>query len=504
MKSQILQLEPYDDAISTRDKMGWDKTGRILLVWPERGRVLTRRLDLVLVQRRSRALGAQLALVTRDPLVRFHAYQLGLPAFRSLGRAQQSAWRAPRRQRRPPTAVLPAGPTFPRPDFTALREQAHPGLPAWMGRPLARLGFFTLGVLALLAIAAVLLPSAEIHLTPETRTQEVALQVQADRQANQVSLSGIVPARPVTVEVEGRQETASSGSAGIPSETASGQVMFTNLTGNKISLPQGSVIRSSGSDAVRFSTTRPVDIAAVPGITVTVSVQALTPGTAGNLPAGKLGTLEGPLEFSLAVTNPQPTRGGSDRTAPAPTAEDYTRLDNQLVELLRKSALEELESGLKSGDLLLSASPALSQVIEKKVDPPQSQPSDRLAVSARLEFQALVVSGEDLRSLGASILDANLPQGFQPISGTLEIRNSTGANPASSDLTRWRFTAKRKLQASLPENEIIQLALGLSRSSISPRLSSALPLAAPPRITLHPSWWPRLPFLPFRIRVIRD
>jgi hypothetical protein len=70
MKTQVLQLDPHDDIISTRDKLGWKQTGRILLVWPRKGHVLTRRLDLVLLARHTASLGAQLALITRDPQVR--------------------------------------------------------------------------------------------------------------------------------------------------------------------------------------------------------------------------------------------------------------------------------------------------------------------------------------------------------------------------------------------------------------------------------------------------
>ena len=86
MKTYIIQLESHDDVTSICDKMGWAKAGRILLVWPERGRVVTRRLDLTLIQRLCSALGAQLALVTRDPQVRFHARQLLIPVFWNLKR----------------------------------------------------------------------------------------------------------------------------------------------------------------------------------------------------------------------------------------------------------------------------------------------------------------------------------------------------------------------------------------------------------------------------------
>src|SRR5579859_475625 len=74
--------------------MGWAQTTRVLLVWPAQGRVLARRIDLLLLQRHARQLGAQLALITTDPLVREYARELGLPTFGSVEASRGHTWRA--------------------------------------------------------------------------------------------------------------------------------------------------------------------------------------------------------------------------------------------------------------------------------------------------------------------------------------------------------------------------------------------------------------------------
>jgi len=51
VKTQIIQLEEHDDTISVKDKMDWSQTPRVLLVWPERGKVFRNRIDLVLLDR---------------------------------------------------------------------------------------------------------------------------------------------------------------------------------------------------------------------------------------------------------------------------------------------------------------------------------------------------------------------------------------------------------------------------------------------------------------------
>jgi hypothetical protein len=57
------------------------------------------------------------------------------------------------------------------------------------------------------------------------------------------------------------------------------------------------------------------------------------------------------------------------------------------------------------------------------------------------------------------------------------------------------------LFAALPQNQAIQLAMGLSPTQATRRLAEDLPLASAPQIALTPAWWPRLPILPFRIDV---
>ncbi len=39
MKTHVIQLDSNDDFISIRDKTGWVKAPRILIVWPDIGRI---------------------------------------------------------------------------------------------------------------------------------------------------------------------------------------------------------------------------------------------------------------------------------------------------------------------------------------------------------------------------------------------------------------------------------------------------------------------------------
>jgi len=499
MKTQIIQLEPHDDIVSARDKINACQAGRILLIWPPRGRLLGQRLDLVLIQRQAAQVGAQIALITPDREVRYQARRLGLPVFPSLRNAQRSVWRTPRRKRLPKNWRTLQPPETRIQRAKGGRTPLRPLPPSQPLPALARLGIFTLGVLAVVSIAAILTPRAEISLSPRMKTQSVDIQVQADPQAKSVLVSGIVPVQVITVTVEGRAARPTSGSLTLPDRYAVGQAVFTNLTDQMVSIPEGTPVRTAGSPVQRYRTGRGGEVAAGPGQTLTLPVRAVTPGRDGNLPAGRLRAVEGVLSTELSVENPQPISGGADGPVRAPGPGDREALRQELEAALRQSAAQELEKKLAEGDLLLNGTLVLNQALEESFSPQDAHPASQISLNQQLEFSAQVLAGEDLRSLALSVLDAGLPPGYEPLPDTLELQ-SDPAQPGS-DLLAWRLSAQRRIRASIPAQQAVRRVLGLPPAAASQRLLAALPLDAPPDIRISPNWWPRLPFLPLRFQV---
>jgi hypothetical protein len=523
MKTHIIQLEQYDDIISARDKIGWAKGERILVVWPERGRVLHRRLDLVLLKRQSAAQGAQLALVTQDPDVRYYAPRLGIPVFKSMRKAQRAVWRLPRRYR---GAVKPSEShslpwrsgaedqrADPRlqgdhplsdntPPIQKGRQAPHPPERAGTSmKPTARLGFFTLGVLALLAIAMTMLPSATVTLTPQIGVQEVTMDMLAGAEIDQIDLTGTTPAHWLEVTVEGRDTTPASGKLLLPDQPARGEVQFTNLTDQTVSIPEGTVVLSLGEQAQRFRVTKGGELPAGPGETIQLPVMALSPGSRGNLPAGSLVAIEGLLGTQVSVSNPQATRMGSDRTESMPSAEDRRLLAERLRSSLNETALNELIAQLAPGDLLASSTLQLVETLEETFEPAEDQPADQLRLNLRLKYRAQAVTAEDLNALAKAVFDANLPTGFIPVDGSLRVENLGEPQPADGTMLRWQLHAYRHILAQTPPSQVTRLVLGFDPEKARQRLQNELALEEPPQILLVPGWWPRMPVLPFRVAV---
>jgi hypothetical protein len=484
MQTYILQLERFDDIVSACDKAGSAKHARLLVVWPPRGRVLTRRLDLVLLQRRARALGTPLALVTRDREVRRHARELGIVVFGELRAAQTQIWRAGRGARRRPE-LRPA-----RPEIPLAPERRE-------GAPLAvRLTAFLLGVAAVLALAAALTPQAEIQVQLPLEPQTVQLELRADPGVSAVQLAGITPITPLTVTVSGRASRPTSGQAQWGAAAAVGAVDVTNLTPVTVTLPAAlPIVSRSGG---RFVTDRALELA--PLATRRVGVTAVANGTAGNLPAASLTGLEGTWGAQVSVTNPAPTRGGRDQRGPAATRADQERLQAALSAELAASAAAELAARLAPGDLLLAA-PTLDGIVRAVFDPDSvGAPADALSLQLEATFRTPSVRATDLQPLAQAALDATLPPGLTPRPEAPILTHGPVVAEADGRFT-WTLTAQRALTARLDRDALERALLGQRPAEAAAHLAAALPLAAPPQVRLIPAGWPRLPILPFRIHL---
>ena len=508
MKTQIIRLETHDDAISVKDKMGWGQTPRILLVWPAHSRMLNRRLDLVYLKRHSTAIGAQLAIVSNDPNVRYHAGFLSIPIYANIKKAEASHWRRSRRLRKgktlgqiPSIAVTQKHPgTIEKTKLNEMRLLAHPAPARWLLHPITRLILFTSGVIGVLAIAAILLPSADIELTPKTERQELTIPASASTDFNAVDLSGLLPAYPLSVVVEGRGSLPTSSSIAIPDQKAQGKVVFTNLTDQLLTIPSGTVVSTTDDSPTRFVTLQVAEVSPENSSDL-VSVEAIHPGREGNVLSNHIIAIEGQLGLSMTVTNPIGTSKGTDRISRAPDEKDYRLILDKMLQELHETSVQELAAKLNPQDLILAVDPTQYTVLEASYTPAEIQPADQLHLTLRVEYQALIVSEDDLSVLSQSVLDTNTPDGFAPIQSTLEIKTVSTPVLNTDDIFEWDMVIKWQAESYFDQIDAVTLALWKTPQDATQELQTYLPVENNVQIKLTPYWWPRLPILPFRVTV---
>lgn len=492
MKTRLLALESHDDLVSVKDKMSWAKTPRILLIWPKGEKIALRPLDLKMLQRHARSLGAALGLVTRDARIRREAAALNIPVFDSPRSAHADVW--------PPSVQ----PEFSRSrkspaHLRALRALSRPPRAKWLEHPAARVFFFALGVFAALALSLLFLPHADITLTPESKIQRLTIPVTADPALQSVFITGSIPARETVREAAGDWQVASTGEAAVPEVEAKGVARFRNLTTSRIRIPIGTIVHTLGAPPIRFKTMQEAEVSA--GKTVDVPIEAIGAGTRGNLATNLLQTVEGPLGLSLSVTNPAPTSGGTDRRIPAPSAADREIARRLLLEDLRAQAQLAMLADLPAGSLVFPDTMKSIIVLEERYDPPAGEPGAALSLAMRVKFSAQYASGDDLSALAKLVLDAALEKGFSAAPGPLTFRAANLPATDAEGRTGFQLQMEREIFRAIDPRRALFLAQGRRVDSALARLNESFALAAPPQIELSPRWWPWLPLVPFRIEV---
>ncbi len=491
MKTALIPVDPLDDLAALQDKIAWAKAPRALLLWPQHGCEVQRALDFVRLRRAADALGTQIALITRERGPRREAEAAGIPVFPDRKTALRKAWRwrrvrLPRRRRR-------------HVDLYTLQAWAHRPPPWSRLTPWQRWGAFAAGLLAVFLLAAFTLPGARLTLTPTHTTRTLTLTAVVSPAYTAPDATDHLPAHWETITVGNSAAQEVSGISRLPQTPAHATLTLTNLTPRPVDVPTGTRVHSHTSNVV-FLTTESVHLPAGPGTSAAVEAASLARGRTANRPAHDLGFLEGPLAFAVAADNPLPAAGGRDMSVPAPTADDYQRLETTLRAQLATQALAALERKFPHAWIVLpSLQPAAD--LERTFDPPQRAPANMLHLTLRVRFRVLVVDPNDARALAQRALVAQAPAGMRLMPSSIQVEAGE-ITPQGNGRYAWRLRAQGDFVAPLDAETARRLARGHTPETAAQRLQQALPLAAPPEVTPWPRWWPWVSLLPLRIQIV--
>lgn len=496
MKTQIISLDKFDDIDSVRDKMLWSKSARMLLVFPKRGRILRRALDLALLQRTASELGGQVALVTNDRVVTDLASEMGIPVFSQVADAQQSVWHSP---------------DHPHPDDTRaeqrLDRQGHrqqkaalnPGK-STLNTPWVRVLAFIAGVFSVTTLVLFFMPTVKITLHPKVQTQSQLIEVFATSEIASPNVNGGIPIKQVTTILELHGEAASTGMVRFPTKAAVATVIFTNLTEMPIRVPSGTVLLALETPPVRYKVLNTVDIPGSVGATAEAQVEALQQGSVGNVPAGAITAFEGALGTQLSVENPLPAEGGEDENSPTPSEADVQMLRDALLGGVSRSAQTEFSSLMSEGMALIIDSIKTEELVDEKVEPAVGMPADRLQMTLRVRVSGWAYSNADLQQVAMLGLNANLPDGYEPIDQGVTFQNDS-LPIWENQIGRWKISATRQIIPQLGKVVNPSKLIGMKVSDSVNYLANAADWELAPELNIRPSGWQWMPFLPFQYNI---
>ncbi len=509
---QTYLLTPQDTLPGMLAKLQAPPGTRVLFVVPA-GLSLTA-AGLQALRRKALASQVGLALVTSDPALRALADREGISTYRSQARAERARWRRlrpePRRRLRPATpaeiATPPAPGLFARRSPSGFRPVAF--LRAFVRRPnpwwaSLSLLLFLIALWALLLYAlATVIPQATVTLVPAAEPIRLTVPLQAIQDARVDVEAGVVPAQVLSIQVSGDARTQTTGRRAEPATKARGNVVLINRTAQDLLVPAGTVVSTATGDNVQFATTQELILA--PGGRAPVPVEAVLPGPGGNVRAGTVTRVEGPLALSLLVTNPENFSGGTTAPVGVVTEEDKERLQTQLFEELKLQVQERLrERGGR--DALVPPETINYLALSPSFTPFVGEVSPELYLRMSVQAVGLSVDRAAAEQVALARLRQVMPAGTRLIADS--VRYTIG--PAVVDAqgrVNFTVTAEGTLLRGVDGGEVRRAIVGLSPQEAADVLLSRFPLAASPEISLGPDWLPyivpiNLPSLPWRIRV---
>lgn len=509
-RPEYIQLDPSDDAASVRDRLAFIRGQRVLLIWPEEGSALSRKLDLVLIQREAMRRAIRLAIVTHDPDVIKHAAELNISTFETIGASERARWKRGRakvftsRFQRPEEAPEPEALMD-----VASRVRGERSARQGRWRILSRvlIGLFILALV--LGIGYVVVPSAVVAITPAQNRLDLETEIVADPQLTMVDVENrLIPATRLSVQVEDTGTIETTGAEDLGDTLAVGSVVFINQTNQAITIPAGTTVTTSAGTPVQFRTTQAAELAAGVGLQIEVPIEALptSQGEIGNVASGQINTVIGPLASSITVRNIAPTSGGARQTRRTVTVGDQERLLATLRQQLQARAYLEMEPRLQDTQFVILETVHIAEERDdwKTFSARPGDSADTLSLTMRAVVEAVAVDEVFGRQIVYAQMSSKVAAGeyIKPETVTYERGGVRSVDPQSGRIV---FTLRGVglVAEQVNAQALAERLAGLSINDAIAYLVNEIALepGSAPQIAVTPDWLDRLPLLPMRITI---
>jgi hypothetical protein len=510
----LIQIETDEDANSVRDRLSFMRGQKVLLVWPEEGTALTRKLDLVLIQREAMRRAIRLALVTHDLQVIKHAQELNISTFETIGASERGRWKRGRskvftnRFQRPKDEPEPEELMG-----VASRIRVKRQALSAVQRFIVRVGILALLIGVVVAVAYVVVPGATIALTPAQQQIEIAIEIAVNSDpgfANVDVENAILPATRLVLTIEETASIATTGSHDLGSVRAIGTVIFINNTNNEVEIPPGTTVSTSAGTPILFRTT---ELAALPpgeGEQVEVPIEAMSSaaGEVGNVGENLINTVIGPLEESVTVRNLIPTTGGQTRVERAVIASDRERLLALLRQQIQERAYNEMLElpQVRDSKFVIIETLRIAQERDDWTNFTASPGdiTDTLSLTMRAVVEAVAIDEQLGQQIVFAQMAGQIPRGRVIQPETIEY--TRGPVTISGEDITFTMTGRGTVTGRINHGQLQEQLAGRSLEEAMLYLTERVDLAenSVPSIAITPDWFNRMPLLPMRINIIEQ
>jgi hypothetical protein len=373
------------------------------------------------------------------------------------------------------------------------RERASENPPRrWL--PVA-VGLVVLVIAALLGIRFVL-PQAVVAIVPRTApvAGAVLFDVTNDGQPIDERAAFALTPEERQIEVVWEGTAPVTGVRVEPDGTASSAIELRNATVEPLSVEAGTTVATETGAEFAFSETVSVPAAdpatGRPGA-ATGTVQAVQPGSGGNVGTGEIG---GRLPNGVYYSNRmQPAAGGSDKEFPVVAQEDLDGLRAAATSAAPELAAEAIARDQLGAEILLSSARVSEQ--EAVFDHQAGEDAAQISLRSTLTVDVLTFDGEAARAeyeqILADRLSADAPEGFAVAPEDIVFEEPIETDESDRGV-RLEVKARADAIADLDAAERAALTFELAGASAD---DAAAILARRPEIAefevdYHPAWLP--------------
>lgn len=510
-RPEYIQLAANEDVNSVRDRLTFIRGTRILLIWPEKGTALTRKLDLVLVQREAKRRAIQIALVTHDEQVIQNATDLGISTFETIGSSERVRWKRGRTRLFASRDDRPEDAPEPEELMEVASRVKNQKRVAWWRAFLGRIAVLLILIIVLGVTAYIVAPSATITLQLSQDIIESEVNLTADPNARDVDIERrIIPATIVRATVQSTSTLETTGSETLPDTPAIGVVVFTNQTPDAITIPAGTIVSTSAITPIRFRTMEEKRLPGGTGQNVDVPIQADDDslGSQGNVDVGMINGVVGDLAGRMTVRNLTPTTGGESRAFRLVTQQDHERLLAIVSGQIQAAAYSEMQQTLTESQAI---------VIETLRIPPSGiradwttfshevgAVADTLSLEMRATVEALAIDDRFARQIVLADLAARQPVGLYLLPDSFQYSRGTEIQAQSDGTVILSASGQGIVTSELNTLQIQENVAGRTPEDAVAAIQRLVSLApgTTPQITIEPEWLTHLPLLPIRIQVV--
>lgn len=450
------------------------------------------------IECRSQEAGCPLAFVCPRKSLRRQLRSLSIPVFASVASASRFLSTRQGHKRRPRNLG-------PRARKQMLHRTApHPALPRRPGMKGWQRGLHMAMILVVLAavltvFAQFVYPSATITIYPAVDHLHVEIPMSASlRTDTPDSEAGLVPLRYVSVAHEIVRTGSTSGERLVPTDKAQGILSVTNIAGEPVVVPAGTIVQTGTGQAHRFVTTEEKTLPATPVLRTLIPIEAAVPGETGNVPANSINTVAGNLAFQIRATNPDPTTGGVSAFQAVMAQDDQDRLRAQLLADAQRHAYDILARELQAREWL---PPETLQVDVQwtSSDFFNDETTENFTMTMMVLISGMALNTGDLVEHVMAQIARHVPAGARLFPDTLDIALQPAPIVAGTDMD-FIVTASATHTREEDLQHIRTQLQGRTPGEAEILLETWSPFSRP-EIRLHPARRDTLPRLSHRIRI---